>query len=61
MVTKRDVLWGHTFQGLTALLRWGRATYVLDLDRKRLAYGLRETTAFTAPVVSMQLLPIDQC
>ena len=34
---------------------------ILDLDQKRLAYGLREATAFNASVVLMQLLLFDQC
>ena len=45
---------------LAALLRWGRTRYVLCLDRRRLPYGLREATAFDAPIVSMQLVPFDQ-
>ena len=35
--------------------------YVLGPDRKRLEYGLREAIAFSVPVVSIQLLPFDQC
>ena len=38
-----------------------RTYHVHLVDRKRHAYGLREATAYSAPAVSMQLLPFDHC
>ena len=35
--------------------------YVLGPDQKKTGSNLREATAFSASVVSMQLLPFDQC
>ena len=45
---------------LTLFLLWG-PTYILAPSWKRLAYSLREATAFKAPIVSMQSLPFDHC